>query len=207
MRLLYLFDGTPDPRMEKGLRELGHVVEIDRAEDADALEALPDAVVVDLSEPSAGWAARLAAAWPGAFHVQVVHAATSHQIAEALRGGADACFVRPLELREIAGRLEAAARRRSPSPLRDGALVLDGEVILLTPREQMIVEFMARRPGQVLTAEEIGDAVWGLAGGVDPATVRAAISRLQTRIFRRRGWRLIAGQRGHGYRFEPRRGV
>jgi DNA-binding response OmpR family regulator len=207
MRLLYLFDGAPDPRVERGMRELGHALDIERAEDADALEALPDAVVVDLAAPSAGWAARLATAWPGAFHVQVVHAATSRQIAEALRGGADACFVRPLELREIAGRLEAAARRRSPSPLRDGALVLDGEVVPLTPRERMIVELLARRPGQVLTAQEIGDAVWGLAGGVDPATVRAAISRLQTRISRRLGWRLIAGQRGHGYRFEPRRDV
>ena len=206
MRLLYLFGAKPDAHLVKGLRELGHAVEAEWAEHADGLEAQPDAVIVDLAAPSADWAARLAAAWPGAFHVQVVRAAAPGQIAGALRGGADACFARPLELREIAGRLEAAARRRSPSPLHDGALTLDGEVVPLAPREQMIVELLALGPGQVLTAQEIGDAAWASTGGVDPATARAAISRLNARVLRQSGWRLIASERGRGYRYDPRRG-
>jgi DNA-binding response OmpR family regulator len=206
VRLLYLFTAAPDPRLDKGLRELGHAVEAESSEDAEGLEAQADAVIIDLAAPSAEWAVRLAALWPEAFHVQVVQAATPRQVAGALRGGADACFARPLELRELAGRLDAAARRRSPSPLRDGALVLNGEAVSLTPREQMIVELLARRPGLVLTAQEIGEAVWGPAGGTDAATVRAAISRLQIRIWRQSGWRLIASERGRGYRYDPRRG-
>jgi DNA-binding response OmpR family regulator len=205
VRLLYLFRGAPDERLDKGLRESGHAVELRPADDAGFAEAEPDAVIVDVPAPSVDGARRLATRWPDAFHIQAADRATPIEAARALRSGADACFARPLELREIIGRLEAAARRRTPSPVRGGRLALDGEVIPLTPREQAIVEALARQPGGVLTTQEIGDAVWGEDALVDPATVRAAISRLSARVLARHGWRLVTAERGRGYRFDPRR--
>jgi DNA-binding response OmpR family regulator len=204
VRLLYLFRRAPDERLDKGLRELGHAVEAAPAEAASTLEAEPDAVIVEVTAPCADLARRLAETWPLAFHIQVAERTTASETASALRSGADACFVRPLELREIGGRLEAAARRLPGSPMQGGRLALDGGVIQLTPREQAIVETLARRPGSVLTTREIGDAVWGADALVDPATVRAAISRLSARIFARYGWRLVSAERGRGYRFDPR---
>jgi two-component system, OmpR family, response regulator len=205
VRLLYLFRDTPDERLDKGLRELGHSIELAPAEAASVADVDPDAVIVEASAPSADLARRLATIWPAAFHIQAADRTTPAETAAALRSGADVCFARPLELREIAVRLEAAARRLAPSPLKGGRLMLDGEAISLSPREQAIVEVLARRPGSVLATREIGDAVWGADALVDPATVRAAISRLSARVLARHGWRIVSAVRGRGYRFDPRR--
>jgi len=211
MRLLYLATSGIDRRFLKALQELGHAVECQAAEDAGHTDA-PEGVIIDLVLPSPEWAARLAATWPAAFHVQLVR--TNERASAALRAGADACFARPLEVREIAGRLEAAARRAKSdtaedafalSP-RDRRLMTGGQTLQLTPREYLIVELLARRPGQVLSAEEIGAHIWGTEASGDPARVRASISRLATRSLRLHGWRLVSGGRGRGYRLEARHG-
>lgn len=211
MRLLYLIGGEADGHLLKALRELGHTVEVARAEDILSVGETddPDGVIVDLRAPSPDWAAKLASMWPSAFQVQVTGETAPDLAAATLRAGADACFVRPLEVREIAGRLEAAARRRAIGggvTLQDRRLVIDGEAIDLAPRERLIVEILAQRPGRVLTAEEIGERIWGAEAVGDPASIRAAISRLGARVLREHGWRLIVGERGRGYRFQPRRG-
>ena len=170
----------------------------------------PDCVVLDLASPSPVWAARAAAAWPASFHIQVVDQDNQPAKVAALRAGADACHARPFEIREIGEKLEAASRRsRGGGALfalsgSEQRLVIDDLSIPLARREYVIVELLARRPGEALSAEEISTRIWGADDAREPAGVRACISRLSGRIERAHGWRLIRGERGRGYRLQPR---
>lgn len=212
MRILLLANSQVDAFLVRALRELNHVVEIRGAVEPPLFdtEENPDCVILDLSSPSPDWAARAAAAWPASFHIQVVDQDDQSAKVAALRAGADACHARPLEIREIGERLEAAARRsRGRGALfalsgPEQRLFIDGLSIPLTRREYQIVELLAREPGEALGAEEISTRIWGADEARDPAGVRACISRLSGRIERAHGWRLIRGERGRGYRLQPR---
>lgn len=213
MRIFYLATIEGDVRLIRALKELGHVVE-SRFEDdlpTDAAEDGPDCVIVDLAAPSPIWAARLAAAHPSAFHIQIVSSEDRAAGVQALRAGADAWFARPLQIREISAKLEGAARRLAadgaPAPFKlsgqEQCLHIRDEAVPLTRTEYLIVDLLARHPGQVLTAEEIARRIWGEDDRRNPAGLRACVSRLATRIEREHGWRLIQGERGRGYRLAP----
>jgi DNA-binding response OmpR family regulator len=209
--VLYLTTGEADSLLLKALRELGHAVDVARVEDLSSIESPEDldCVIADLRAPSPDLAAAMTATWPLAFHIQLATTSDPIGAANALRAGADACFARPLELREIVGRLDAAARRRSTTSafvLEGRQLEIHGERISLTANEALIVETLARNPGQIFNVEQIGERIWGVAAAAEPSSVRAAISRLNLRALRQHGWRLIVGERGRGYRFQPHRG-
>jgi DNA-binding response OmpR family regulator len=210
VRICYLSTIEADGRLIRALKELGHVVESRFGDDlsTDGLADGPDCVILDLSAPSPIWAARLAAVHPGAFHIQIVTREDRAAGAKALRAGADAWFARPLQIREIGAKLEGAARRLGAdgtgAPFRlsgqEQRLYILGEPVPLTRSEYLIVDLLARHPGQVLTAEEISERLWPEEGGRNPASTRACVSRLVSKVERAHGWRLILSERGRGYR-------
>jgi DNA-binding response OmpR family regulator len=194
----------------KALRELNHIV----AEDGWPLESVApddpfDATIADSPSPSPALAARFAADWPEAFHIQIVDADDQALRIAALRAGADACFARPVHARELGGKLDAMARRSRGAvagesnagvALANQSLTVAGVRVSLSRREFLIVELLSREPGRIFTAEEIHDRVWGGDDQDDAVSVRACVSRLNTRLARAHGWWLIRGQRGRGYR-------
>ena len=110
-----------------------------------------------------------------------------------MRDGADAYFVKPVDLRELACAVQNLHRRVSPVPDTshpEGAYRLDalhstlalptGERISLTATELRVLQLLALNPGEVV---ERADLLRNLQQPLDPP----AMQRLETHISRLRG--------------------
>jgi DNA-binding response OmpR family regulator len=134
--------------------------------------------------------------------------------------GADDYVSKPFSPRELTARVKAVLRRASaPSipavasgPLVAGDLVVDpsahevrrgGELISLTAREFDLLCFLAQRPRQVFTREELLEQVWGYTYG-DTSTVTVHIRRLREKLEDDPSAPTrITTVWGVGYRFDP----
>lgn len=146
----------------------------------EALDAIassrPDAVVLDLMLPTLGGVEvcrRLRAAGET---VPVLMLTARDAITDRVAGldaGADDYLVKPFAYEELLARLRALLRRTastlSPEPLSVGPLVVDpdgwratihGRELTLTRQEFLLLEVLARHPGQVLTRRTLYDHVW-----------------------------------------------
>ncbi|TJZ57262.1 response regulator transcription factor [Streptomyces piniterrae] len=104
-------------------------------------------------------------------------------IVQGLRAGADDYVVKPFRTVELMARIDAVRRRTDPSsggkdigggdtggPVRTGDVEIDpaartvtvaGAEVRLTRREYDVLAFLAARPGEVHSREEILDRIWG----------------------------------------------
>ena len=106
-----------------------------------------------------------------------------------------------------------ARGRRRESPLVYGDLTIDvarrtvavaGRQVALRRREFDLLAFLARRPGEVFTREDLVAEVWRAPGGVGLSTVTVHIRRLRVLLERdpsRPRW--LETVRGVGYRLRP----
>jgi DNA-binding response OmpR family regulator len=132
--------------------------------------------------------------------------------AEALDTGADDYLTKPFSFVVLLAHLRALLRRRSherPTLLVAHDLVLDpakhtchrGQTpIDLTPREFAVLEYLMRRPGEVVPKSEILEHVWDFAFEGDVNIVEVYVGYLRKKIdapFRRRALQTV---RGVGYR-------
>lgn len=139
--------------------------------------------------------------------------------AEALDTGADDFLRKPFSYVVLVARIRALLRRSSSAETsltyEVGDLVLDpvrhrcsrgDQEINLTPREFAVLEFLMRRPGEVIAKLDILDNVWDFAFDGDPNIVEVYIGYLRRKIddpFERKS---IETVRGAGYRLVPDRG-
>ncbi len=142
-----------------------------------------------------------------------------HDIAEALDTGADDYLTKPFSFIVLSARVRALVRRgASPRPpvLEVGALRLDpaahrcwrgGEEVELTAKEFALLEYLMRRPGEVLSKLDMLGAVWDFGFEGDPNIVEVYIGYLRRKIDAPFGTRSIETVRGVGYRLvgEPDR--
>ena len=131
--------------------------------------------------------------------------------AEALDTGADDFLSKPFSYVVLVARLRALLRRGAPerpSVLTVGELTLDparrrvasgGDEIVLTAREYALLEYLMRRPGQVVSKTELLDHVWDAAADVNPNAVEVYVGYLRRKL----GRRLVETVRGVGYRLVP----
>lgn len=189
----------------------------------DAVDAVvsgnPALIILDLMLPKLdgfGVCARIRAHSP----VPILMLTARDAEEDKLRGfevGADDYLTKPFSIPELLARVRALLRRSPPvgeATLRDGALELDvagrllrkgGEVVDLSVREFDLLEYLMRRPGQLISREQLLSEVWGYDYLGDSArTVDVTVWRLRSKIEDNpRDPAYVLSRRGVGYLFRP----
>jgi two-component system response regulator MprA len=132
--------------------------------------------------------------------------------ADRVRGldsGADDYLIKPFAYDELLARVRALLRRHAPSTqLTCGDLVLDvasHEVrrrqrrIDLTAQEFKLLAYFMRRTRQVLSRDQILEAVWDLGAGTTSNVVDVYVGYLRQKLEAGGEPRLLHTQRGFGY--------
>jgi DNA-binding response OmpR family regulator len=133
------------------------------------------------------------------------------QRVQGLDAGADDYLTKPFAVAELQARVRALARRRGDLEeeiLRTSDLELNrgrhevrraGNVVELSKREFMLLEYLLRNKGRILTRQQILDHVWGY--DYDPSTnlVDIYIHYLRKKVDNGKGQRLLRTVRGVGY--------
>jgi DNA-binding response OmpR family regulator len=131
---------------------------------------------------------------------------------EGLDTGADDYLTKPFSFPVLVARLRAVARRGArerPTVLEAGDLRLDpaarrvwrgDEELVLTAKEHSLLAFLMRHPGDVVSKQQILDAVWDVDFDGDPNIVEVYVRHLRNNIDRPFGRAAIETLRGAGYR-------
>ncbi len=132
---------------------------------------------------------------------------------QGLRAGGDDYLVKPFSLAELAARIEALLRRPAELPqtwLRVGTLELNlatgtakrGQRVLdLLPREFGLLEYFARRSGQIITRAMLFQEVWNYNFVPKSNLVDVHLSRLRRKLDAPGETPLIENIRGVGFTF------
>ncbi|MGV9765024.1 response regulator transcription factor [Micromonospora tulbaghiae] len=128
--------------------------------------------------------------------------------ADGLDCGADDYLTKPFSYVVLLARLRALLRRgapRRPAVLTVGDLRLDparrrvtraDAEVVLTSREYALLDYLMRRPGEVVSKTELLDHVWDASVDTAPNAVEVYVGYLRRKIGRER----LETVRGAGYR-------
>ncbi len=218
MRLLVVEDDIKLARaLHRGLEQEGYAVDLAVSGD-EALEHAAqndyDAIVLDLMLPGRDGFSVCEALRDGERWVPVLMLTARTSVRDRIRGldaGADDYLVKPFDFGELLARLRALMRRgpaERAAVLEIGDLSVDpetrvvtgnGQEVELTAREFSVLEFLARRSGQVVSRAELLDHVWDENYEGSPNIVDVYVGYLRKKL----GRRLIRTVRGAGFMLEP----
>ena len=219
MRVLLVEDEPTAARvLAAGLREHTYAVDVAADGDTAVVHAATndyDAVVLDVMLPGRdGFAVCRAIRETGcAVPILMVTArdAVDARI-EGLDAGADDYLVKPFDFRELLARLRAVIRRGRlpilPERLVHGPLALDTRSrrawvgtreLSLTAKEYALLEYLARRAGDVVSRGDIAEHVWDEHYEPLSNIVDVYVQRLRRKLDRPGADSLIRTRRGEGY--------
>lgn len=217
-----------DPAVRKGvqlaLRHQGHEVWA-AATGEEGLAQLrafqPDVVVLDLMLPGIGGldVCRRIRERDQVPIIMVTAMGDDVDVVVGLEAGADDYVVKPVQSRVLEARIRAVLRRMStptgdtarPRPESHGELTIDRAGLLVThrdvpvalaPSELRLLLTLSASPGQVLSRQQLLEAVWEHSYHSDVRLVDACVKRLRGKLGELSGDpRYIQTVRGFGYRF------
>ncbi len=132
-----------------------------------------------------------------------------------LRAGGDDYLAKPFVLAELAARIEALLRRPADTRetiLRVGSLELDliagtgrrgTRDLALLPRELKLLEYLMRRPGQVVTRALLFEEVWNYRFTPKSNLIDVHLGRLRRKLEAEGEPPLIHSTRGVGFTLMP----
>lgn len=220
MRLLLVEDDKAIRQfLERSLNEAGY--QVDTAASAAsaevlALEGVHDAFVIDLGLPDGDGLDLIRRCRSQGCNAPVLILSARRSVDERVLGleqGGDDYLTKPFALAELLARLRNLLRRATPQQkeavrLRVGDLQLDlirreasrnGQTLRLTPQEFVLLEYLCRNSGRVVTRTMILDHVWQMR--IDPGTnvVDVHIYRLRNKVDHDAQRPMIHTIRGVGY--------
>ncbi len=120
-------------------------------------------------------------------------------------------MVKPFEYRELLARVRGLLRRRA-SPRKQILAVADlrievysrkveraGQAVELTAKEFALLEFFARRAGELVTRQEIAENVWDDSHSAGSNLIEIYLGRLRRKIDAGHSVPLLHTRRGEGY--------
>ena len=139
--------------------------------------------------------------------------------------GADDYIIKPFDAKELVARVKTVLRRYTNTMpaanaeeskpnivsypgleinLANYSVTYNGENIEMPPKEIELLYFLASKPNQVFTREQLLDNIWGYEYVGDSRTVDVHIKRIREKINDNENW-AIATVWGIGYKFETQR--
>ncbi|HWA93160.1 MAG TPA: response regulator transcription factor [Terracidiphilus sp.] len=225
MRLL-LVEDEHDIRvfLQQALTEAGYTVDL--APDAETAESLApandyDILIVDLGLPDKDGIALIMRLRQLGVHAPVLILSARRTVDDRVKGleqGGDDYLTKPFALAELLARLRNLLKRNAPQGSEATRLrVLDLELDLLrreavrgdqrlqlTPQEFVLLEYLCRNAGRVVTRTMILEKVWGMRIHPDTNVVDVHIYRLRGKVDGNGQQPLIRTLRGVGYVLKDR---
>ncbi|MGQ0765620.1 MAG: response regulator transcription factor [Gemmatimonadota bacterium] len=174
-----------------------------------------DAAVVDIMLPGISGLEMCQALRKDGSRLPVIMATARDAVEDRINGletGADDYLVKPYALGELAARVRAVLRRPRalvPVVLSVGDLELRGDTrrarramreIELTTKEYMVLEFLMRHAGEVVTREDLATHAWDERYDPSSNVIDVYIARLRRKLDGEGEPPLLTTIRGSGYR-------
>jgi DNA-binding response OmpR family regulator len=218
MRILVVED---EPRIalsiRKGLEQERHAVDVAADGDEAVLLAMTneyDAIVLDILLPRKNGVAVCRELRSNHVITPILMLTAKDSVADKVAGlnaGADDYLTKPFAFDELVARVNALARRQTLARvpvLQVDDLTLDpinrevrrdGRMIELTNREYALLAVLMRRPGRIVTRNEIVEQIWDLEVDIESNVVNVYIAQLRRKVDSGRTQPLIRTIRGVGY--------
>jgi DNA-binding response OmpR family regulator len=225
MRLLLVEDEHDiQSFLKQALTEAGY--EVDLAADGKSAESLAlahsyDILIVDLGLPDLDGISLILRLRESGVRAPVLILSARRSVDDRVRGleqGGDDYLTKPFALAELLARLRNLLRRnasdaKEATRLRVMDLELDllrreaargGQPLQLTPQEFVLLEYLCRNAGRVVTRSMILEKVWGMRIQPDTNVVDVHIYRLRGKVDGNGLHPLIKTLRGVGYVIKDR---
>jgi two-component system copper resistance phosphate regulon response regulator CusR len=225
MRLLLVEDEIDiQSFLRRSLEEAGY--EVEAASDGKtgerlAVESPFDILIVDLGLPDQDGITLILKLRQLGVRAPVLILSARRSVDDRVRGleqGGDDYLTKPFALAELLARLRNLLKRNTPAVsdatrLRVQDLELDllrreasrgGQVLQLTQQEFVLLEYLCRNAGRVVTRSMILDKVWGMRIQPDTNVVDVHIYRLRGKVDAAGQVPLIRTMRGVGYVLKDR---
>ncbi len=218
VRILLVEDEQNAARMlAKGLREHAYAVDVAMDGEAALYQASVndyDLIILDVMLPQKDGFAVCSELRSAGSSVPVLMLTGRDAVQDRIAGldtGADDYLVKPFDFHELLARSRALLRR-GPALLPGQISIADlsietrsrtvrrgGKPVELTAKEYALLEYLARRTGQVASRAEIAEHVWDESYDPFSNLIEVYVQRLRRKLDEGRSPRLIHTRRGAGY--------